>query len=107
MTQPAFSTALDTLERVPEECIPEALGALERAKAVLWARLCAPRPSETTEDARRPIPPPLLSTGQVSVRLGMSRRWVYRNRKKLGGKKLGANVRFTESGLKRYLGGLP
>lgn len=98
---------LARLRRLQLEDVPQALGDLEQARAQLWARLCAPRSRDTEKESENGNDGRLLLTAkELAERLGMSTRWVYRNRKKLGGKKLGANVRFTESGLKRYLGGL-
>lgn len=93
-------------EQVPRVRIPEVLGVLEKTRATLWARLVSPESPAAKGDPGRLNHDKLLTADEVSERLGMSKRWVYRHRKKLGGKKLGINVRFTESGLKRYLGGL-
>ena len=94
---------ISALERVRDPEIPRTLGALEEVRATLWARLTAPIRRETDEGPEIANDARLLTARELSERLGMSRRWVYRNRKKLGGKKLGTNVRFTEGGLKRYL----
>lgn len=90
-------------EQVEAERIPEALGALERARAVLWARLTVPRPAEGKEEPREGIDERLLTAQEVAERLQTSRHWVYRHAGKLGGVKAGGKMRFTREGLGRYL----
>jgi hypothetical protein len=96
---------LSAVEALPPEDVPAALGILERARAYLWARLHAPRPPEAQDGAPRPTDGRLLTVEEVATQLRTSPRWVYRHRRALGGKKLGAKVRFTEGGLQRYLAG--
>lgn len=92
-----------SLKQIPRECIPEALGALERARAVLWARLTVPRPAEGKEKPREGIDERLLTAQEVAERLQTSRHWVYRHAGKLGGVKVGGRMRFTREGLGLYL----
>jgi len=96
-------TVLRSLEQTPRDEIPDVLGDLERVRAVLWARWVAPEPAKASEGPPGPQAGPLLSADQVAERLGVSRRWVYRHRKALGGRKVGAKVRFSEDDLRRYL----
>lgn len=93
---------LAALDRVPRECIPGVLGALERARAGLWARLTVPRPAEGKEEPREGIDERLLTAQEVAERLQTSRHWVYRHAGKLGGIKAGGKMRFTREGLERY-----
>lgn len=91
------------LETVPEECIPEALGALEKARAALWARLITPKPPRAQEGPARGYDGRFLTAQEVAERLRTSRHWVYRQASRLGGIKVGGHIRFTEAGLTRYL----
>jgi excisionase family DNA binding protein len=88
---------------VASEDVPKALGILERARAYLWARLHAPKPPEAQDGAPRPIDERLLTPAEAAERLRISVRTVYRLSDKLGGRKVGAALRFPEDGLRRYL----
>ena len=103
LRDPFLRTDLASLKRIPRECIPEALGELERARMVLWVRLTVPRPAEGKEDPREGIDERLLTAQEVAERLQASRHWVYRHAGKLGGIKAGGKMRFTREGLERYL----
>ncbi len=90
---------LRLLLEVPRSEIPAVVGELERAKATLLARLVEPESS-----ARQPEQDPLLTADQVAERLHVDRRWVYRNKAKLGAVALSRKkLRFPRSGVDAYL----
>ena len=87
----------DQLLHVPRSEIPAAVGELERAKAMLLARLVEPETRQSEED-------PLLTADQVAERLRVDRRWVYRNKDKLGAVALSRKkLRFPASSVDAYL----
>lgn len=93
-----------SLERVPRERIPEALGALEKTRAVLWSRLMAERAPVVKESTEAPADQRLLTAREVTERLGTSARWVYRHAKELGVVQLSEHkIRFSEAGVRRFL----
>jgi len=88
------------------------LKGLTDAEAVVPARVVLERlPESADHGARAPAPAPastapdrLLSVDEASVRLGMSKRWLYRNQSKLPfARKVGGAVRFEARGLDRWL----
>jgi predicted DNA-binding transcriptional regulator AlpA len=92
---------LDALDKLPPDQLPEAIGALETAKARAWARLTAP-------PAVAPSPSHCDSTVDVAEAarlLSMSRSWVYRNASSLPfTRRVGRRaLRFSTSGIRRYL----
>jgi excisionase family DNA binding protein len=94
---------LPAVQALSPQDVPAALGVLERAKAVLWARLYAPKPHEANDGATRPTDERLLTPTEAAERLRVSTRTIYRLSDKLGGQKVGHTLRFSEDGLRRYL----
>jgi predicted DNA-binding transcriptional regulator AlpA len=98
------------LDRLPTDQVPLALGALEAAKAHLWARLTTSRSPSTRPAA---IHAPSEATDRmVDVReaahlLGVSRSSLYRHAKELPfAHRIGRRaVRFSVAGIRRYLAG--
>jgi excisionase family DNA binding protein len=87
----------EQLLSVPYAQIPALLGELERAKAMLLARLVDPENREPEED-------PLLTVDQVADKLQVERKWVYRHKDKLGGVALSRKkLRFPSSAVDAYL----
>lgn len=92
------------LERLPQEAIPEAIGEIARAQAILLARLATERSPVAGEGPKEPSDEQLLTAHQVAERLQVSVRWAYRHAGRLGAVKLSENkLRFPESALRRYL----
>ena len=94
---------LEEIDRVPLDRIPEALGALEKARAALWVRLVVPEPERHSEILRKSKETGFLTVPQVAERLQVGTRWVYRHSGKLGAVRLEGRVRVPEDGLERYL----
>jgi excisionase family DNA binding protein len=92
---------LAALDAVPLEEVPEAIGALEAAKARLWARLVVGQ-----EHPASRAPSVALDIDEVVRRTGMSRPWLYREARagRLPfARKLGRRFTFDEAGLTRWL----
>jgi predicted DNA-binding transcriptional regulator AlpA len=88
------------VDEVPPDAVPDVLGELARLTALLQMRLHVPRGNG------RPSPTPLrsLTAKEVATVLGMSRNWVYRHAKELGGAKLSEGaLRFPEQDVRRYV----
>lgn len=85
--------------QVPLERIPEVIGELERAKAVLWSRLTSPVPvSQRAADDR------LLSAQQVHEQTQLSVAWMYRHANALPfTRRVGRKVLFSQAGLTKWL----
>jgi predicted DNA-binding transcriptional regulator AlpA len=89
------------LDRLSPEELPDAIGALEAARAHAWARLTRPLAIVAPTDE---------ADATVDVKdavrlLGMSPSWLYRNAKRLPfARRVGGRaVRFSTSGIRRYL----
>src|SRR5262249_21438262 len=67
--RPDLAAALADPASVPADQVADVLGALERARAVLWSRVNAPAP--TAEDR-------LLTVDQAAERFGVTRDWLRR-----------------------------
>jgi excisionase family DNA binding protein len=90
---------LAALDAVPLDEVPEAIGALEAAKARLWARLVVGQ-----EHPAPPAPSIALDVDEVSARTGMSRPYLYREARagRLPfARKLGRRIVFDEAGFTR------
>ena len=83
---------------VPLEQIPAAIGELEKAKAILWARLAVSGGNGTGPGDH------MLDIDEAAARTGMSKAWLYRHHGTLPfAKKIGRKVVFSEQGLGRWL----
>lgn len=83
---------------VADEELHDLVGELARADSIARARLTPRGPASTRRE-----PDPLLSAEDVAEELGMSTKFVYSNRKQLGGVKLGTSVRFSRRAVDRFL----
>jgi len=95
-----LASLLERIERMPAPQLPDVLAELERARAHIWLRMMRPdQPTEAPDKADD-----LLTPSEVSTRLGVDRRWVYRHRDELGGFHISRRkLRFHESKIRRYL----
>ena len=99
---PHVAAALEALEAAvrqadPEE-VPHLVGALEKVKAVLWARLVTPTQEMGSNGDR------LLSIEETATRTGMSKDWLYRHKAVLPfTRRIGRKVLFSEAGLNRWM----
>ncbi len=88
-------------DTVEPEGIPDLLAEIEKAKAVLWQRLVTPSVNGKAPGSDKDF---RLTPDEVASRLGVTKRWVYRHREELGGRRLShRNLRFNEVGVRRYL----
>ncbi len=85
---------------VPPDEIPAAIGELERAKAVLWARLTTPTHPTTGSGEDR-----LLTVEQAADRLSTSPDWLRRHGKELPFyvQLSEGQIRFSSVGIDRYI----
>ncbi len=85
---------------VPPDDIPAAIGELERAKAVLWARLTTPTCPTTGSGEDR-----LLTVEQAAERLSTSPDWLRRHGKELPFyvQLSEGQIRFSSRGIDRYI----
>ena len=94
------------LADVAPEALPALLGELEALRAALWVRVAAhtAAPAPIQRGNGTPGEERLLTAAQVAVRLGVSRRWVYRKAATLPFTRcLGpGTLRFSERGLERW-----
>ena len=91
---------------IPPEQAATLLGELAGMQAILAARLRAP--SEPPARARRQAEADrLLTPGEAAAMLGVTVRWLYRHADQLTfTRRLSRKVlRFSEAGLRRYMGG--
>ena len=92
---------------VPPAVVPAALGALAELQAILLARLVS------GGNGAHPAPQPdgpeqLITADEAAARFNVTRRWLYRHGAQMGARRLSRKVmRFTESGIRRYLARLP
>ena len=83
---------------VPFDQIPAAIGELEKAKAVLWARLAAPARTNGGGDDR------LLTVDEAADRLGVTRDWLRRRPELPFVLKLSEGVvRYSSRGIERWI----
>jgi excisionase family DNA binding protein len=96
----AFVTAFVTDNGV--EAIPELMGELERAKALLLARLLADGRATVSRD--NPPADRLLTAQEVSERTHYSVDWFYRHKRDLPFyRPTGRKVLFSEAGLRKWM----
>jgi predicted DNA-binding transcriptional regulator AlpA len=96
--RPDLAALLADPTRVPVEQIPDAIGELERAKAVLWARLTTPVSTNGGGEDR------LLTAEDVSQQTTLSLRWLYRHADALPfTRRVGRKVLFSSAGLAKWL----
>ncbi len=89
---------------VAPEALPALLGELERLRATMWARLQAASVPHTPATPTQRNGDRLLTADEAAVRLGVSRRWVYRKAGALPFTRRLARgtLRFSERGLERW-----
>ena len=97
---PGWRSALRALvERVPRDEIPDLIGELARAKALVETRLRAPAPTTgATSDGDA-----ILNVQEVADHIGMSSKWVYNHADELGGFKVGSALKFSARGIRKYI----
>lgn len=87
---------------VPESELPDLLGELARAQAVLMSRLTASR-----ENGARPPSPAVgrfLTAEELADKLSLDRKWCYAHATELGAVRLSNGcVRFPEKAILRFL----
>lgn len=87
------------IDEVAVSEIPDVLGELARAQAVVQLRLQPPRQNGST-----PEPDQLLTANEVADRLNVGTKWVYSHADQLGAAHLSPRaVRFSERAVQRYL----
>lgn len=90
---------------VPVAAIPALIGEAEALRALLWARLQAP-PASKAKSSTGGGPDRMLTAEEVAERLGVSKRWVYRQQESGHlpfAVRLSENtLRFSEQGLERW-----
>ena len=101
-----LSAVRDRLSKILEECPPDAmpdlLGELARAQAVLMSRLTAPGEN----GARPPFPTVerFLTAEELADKLSLDRKWCYAHATELGAVRLSNGcVRFPEKAILRFL----
>ncbi len=86
------------IEAVPPDQLCDLAGELAKYQArVILSLNSPPQPAPNGPVDRQ------LTVAEVADLLAVSRNWVYQNRKKLGGVKLGGSVRFPSRLVRRYL----
>ena len=96
----------DVAEETPGEQIPEVIGALERAKAVLYGRIVAPPTSNPNRSSGKAAEPDrLLNPDELAAILNTNKSWVYRNANTLPFtvRVSRKQLRFSEAGLRRWM----
>jgi excisionase family DNA binding protein len=90
-------------QALTREQVTEVLGQLERLRAFLWAMLSAP-PAAAPPPTSASSPDHLLTADEAAVRLGVSRRWIYRKADELPFTRRlsGGTLRFSARGLERW-----
>lgn len=99
-SRPGGSTLFpaDLAETLPPDRIPEALGEIERLKAVLWGRMMAARPKKENHGDR------LMTVKQAARRLNCSEGWIYAHADGLPfTRRMGRSLRFSEQGIQEYI----
>lgn len=87
----------ETARAVPLEDVPELLGALEKARAALWARLLGPRDETPPHDR-------LLTIDEAAARLAVAKNWLRRRSELPFVVRLSeGNVRYSEQGIERFI----
>ena len=90
---------------VPPESLPTLIGEAESLRALLWARLQAPAPATPEpSNGKAGEPDQLLTAQEAADRLGVNRRWIYRNKDTLPfTRKLSeGTLRFSSRGLEKW-----
>ncbi len=99
-----LSAARDRLSKIVEECPPDALpdllGELARAQALVQVRLQPPTSNGALGIHKLDQ---YLSADDVADRLPVDRHWVYAHRHELGGFKIDGRVMFPERRLCQYM----
>jgi len=83
---------------VPDEELHDLVAELARADSIARARLIPRVPATASREMDT-----YLSAEDVAKCLGMSPKFVYANRDRLGGVKLGTSIRFSRRAVDRYL----
>jgi excisionase family DNA binding protein len=100
-----LSALLTALAEVPADQLPEAIGALEAAKARAWARLTTPTvPAPETHGSLSDGA--ALDVDEVARRTRMSVTWLYRQARAGHlpfARRIGRRLVFDEAGLQRWL----
>jgi excisionase family DNA binding protein len=89
------------IEAIPATEIDQGIGELEAGKARLYTRLLKP-----AEDGDHRVSGPELynlTVYEVAQMVGLKPKTCYNHRQELGGKKIGASVRFSRRAVERYL----
>lgn len=83
----------------------EQIAEATRQAASLQGRLAEAMRVVTAPSTPRPTPERLLSVEDAAIRLGVTKRWLYRNAKRLPftRKLTRRTLRFHEAGLERYI----
>jgi hypothetical protein len=82
---------------IPPEDVPEILGALEKARAALWARLLGRRDEAPPRDR-------LLTIDEAAARLAVATNWLRRRSDLPFVVRLSeGNVRYSEQGIERFI----
>src|SRR5262245_19105517 len=98
--RPTLAALLDGPESVPFEAIPDAIGELEKAKAILYARL-----TERPAPAAAPTTGKWLTPKEVEARYPIKEGYIYHKWKSLPWVTKGAGTLLAcdEAGLVRWL----
>ena len=86
------------IQAVPSDQLCDLAGELAKYQArIILSLNSPPQPAQSDGLSRQ------LTAAEVSQILSVSKNWVYQNRAKLGGKKLGGAVRYPERAVRKYL----
>src|SRR5262249_337778 len=103
----ALVALLAALAEVPADQLPEAIGALEAAKARAWARLTTPQDREPHVSSDNGA---LLDIERAACLIGKSTSWLYREGRAGRipfARRIGHGLRFDPAGLTRWVNRQP
>lgn len=87
------------VEEIAASDIPDVLGELARAQAVIQLKLQPPR-----QDGAAPVLDQQLTVDEVADRLKVGTKWVYAHADQLGAVHLSARaIRFSERAIQRFI----
>jgi predicted DNA-binding transcriptional regulator AlpA len=82
---------------ISREELPRLLGDLEEIRATALARLASP-------GYETPVPDSLIGVAEASVRLGISRHYLYRNHRRFSfTRRMGRSLLFSSNGIEQYI----
>ena len=92
----AAETLAKAARELPVEELPDFLGKLETLKAIAWARLTAPTPTQEHDE--------LLSVEVAAERLGVSKDYLYRHHSQYAfTRRQGKKLLFSALGIEKHI----